>query len=149
MDRSNYAATNRAGRRQVLHIIDQVLEPILPSAATTSPVYNPDAFQLINQSESLDIGQHRLRTFRQKIAEHGKRDVFNSERRYTYFIPVDEGFQPPTRADLIDDKVIDGHVVPDKILFTGATHLDEQFETLAFEHNLKVSNNCLFLSFCF
>lgn len=40
---------------------------------------------------------------------------------------------------MIDDKVIDGHVIPDHVLFTAATHHDMPYETLAFSDNLKVT----------
>lgn len=47
-------------------------------------------------------------------------------------------FQPTTRSDLIDEKVIDGHVIPHHVLFTQATPDVKEFETLAFGDNVKV-----------
>lgn len=139
ISRSNYIATNQKGKKQVLHVIDEVLEPALPSPTSTTPIYGPNAYQLVNRSETIDLGQHRVRFFRQKINEHNKWEVFNEDSRNTFFVPVDEGFQPASRAEMIDDKIIDGHVVPGKVLFIGATHLDEQFETLAFGDMMKVT----------
>jgi hypothetical protein len=40
---------------------------------------------------------------------------------------------------MIDKKVIDGHIIPGKAIFTTAAPLEEPLETLAFEDNLKVT----------
>lgn len=47
--------------------------------------------------------------------------------------------QPPPRPDMIDKKVIDGHVIPNHVIFTAPAHLEQQYETAAFEDNLKVT----------
>jgi hypothetical protein len=47
--------------------------------------------------------------------------------------------QPPPRPELIDKKVIDGHVIPNHVIFTSSATLDHPFETEAFEDNLKVT----------
>lgn len=39
---------------------------------------------------------------------------------------------------MIDEKVIDGHVIPHHVLFTHATPDAKEFETLAFGDNVKV-----------
>lgn len=40
---------------------------------------------------------------------------------------------------MIDKKVIDGHIIPNRVMFTAPARLDEPFPTLAFEDNLKVT----------
>jgi fasciclin 1 len=40
---------------------------------------------------------------------------------------------------LIDRKVIDGHVIPHHVIFTAPAHLQHEYETIAFEDNLKVT----------
>lgn len=47
-------------------------------------------------------------------------------------------FQPPVRITSIDQKVIDGHVIPQKVLFTAAVKSGEEYATAAFTDNLKV-----------
>lgn len=131
--RSNQFFTNLHGRKQVLHIIEDVLEPL------RSPIPNPDAFQFLNQSELLDLDGHHVRSFRQRVQLMNKQDVFKAEGRYTFFIPVDEGFQPPPRPEKIDAKVIDGHIIPRVVLFTNPTPDDKEFETLAFTDMIKVT----------
>lgn len=131
--RSNQFFMNLHGRKQVLHIIDDVLEPL------RSPVPNPDAYQFLNQSELLDLDTNHVRSFRQRVMLMNKQDVFRAEGRYTFFIPVDEGFQPPPRPEKIDAKVIDGHIIPRVVLFTNPTPDDKEYETLAFTDMIKVS----------
>lgn len=40
---------------------------------------------------------------------------------------------------MIDKKVIDGHVIPNKVVFTSSAPIEQPFETLAFEDNMKVT----------
>ncbi|XP_043488179.1 fasciclin-1 isoform X2 [Polistes fuscatus] len=125
-------------KTQVLHVIDEVLEPVR-SMSSESPIYNPDAFQFLNQSENLNMGNHRVRTFRQRIVIEKKEGIFTADGRYTFFIPVDEGFKPEPRPQKIDHLVIDGHVIPNHILFTVPTPENIHYETLVFSDNLKVT----------
>lgn len=134
----SYQAQNRNGKKQVLHVIDQVLQPLQPHSSSSSPIYNPNAAQFLEHSDSFNIGQHRLRSFRQKVNQLHKKEDFNKAGRHTFFIPVDEGFKPTTRSDLIDAKVIDGHVIPDHVLFTQAVPDHQEFESMAFGDNIKV-----------
>lgn len=136
----SYQAYNENGKLQVLHVIDQVLQPLLPlgQSSVGSPVYNPNAYQFLEHSDLFNIGQHRLRSFRQKVNQLQKKEVFNADGRHTFFIPVDEGFKPTTRSDLIDAKVVDGHVIPHHVLFTQATSDTKQFNSMAFSDNVKV-----------
>ncbi|XP_023947729.2 fasciclin-1 isoform X2 [Bicyclus anynana] len=135
----SYQAT-RNGKLQVLHVIDQVLQPLLPLSQSSggSPIYNPNAYQFLEHSDEFNVGPHRLRSFRQKVNQLQKKEVFNADGRHTFFIPVDEGFKPTTRSDLIDAKVVDGHVIPQHVLFTQATPDNKEFKSLAFTDNVKV-----------
>lgn len=47
--------------------------------------------------------------------------------------------QPHPRPEMIDRKVIDGHVIPNKVIFTAAAPIEQPFNTLAFEDNVKVT----------
>lgn len=53
-------------------------------------------------------------------------------------IKFDISLQPTARSDFIDEKVIDGHVIPHHVLFTKATPESQEFESLAFSDNVKV-----------
>ncbi|KMQ94714.1 fasciclin-1 isoform x2, partial [Lasius niger] len=122
----------------VLHIINEVLEPVRSNSAE-SPIYNPNAFQFLNQSENLNLGDHRVRTFRQRIVIEKKEPIFKAEGRFTFFIPVDEGFKPEPRPQKIDKQVIDGHVLPNEVLFTSPTPDNLEYKTLVFSDNLRVT----------
>lgn len=136
--RSNFVHTSEK-KKQVLHILEGVLEPVRATSGSDGLVYNPNAYQFLNNSENFDLENHRVRSFRQRVNTNNKQDVFGVEGKYTFFIPVDEGFQPPPRPDKIDHKVIDGHIIPNKVLFTSATNDGQEFETLAFTDMLKVT----------
>lgn len=138
-DRSNYIQMNRERKLQVLHVIDQVLVPVRSAIKDTVQIYNPDAFQFLNQSENLDLEHHRVRSFRQRVSQNNKGNVFLADGKHTFFIPVDEGFKPTPRPEKIDQKVIDGHVIPNHALFTDATPRDREYETLAFSDNVRVT----------
>lgn len=140
-NRSNFVTQNARGRQQVLHVVDEVLAPV--TATTTAPSHlqlnNPDAFLFLNQSENIDIGKHRVRSFRQRVFINKKDGVFRTEGKFTFFVPVDEGFKPPTRTEKIDQKVIDGHIVPGHALFTRPTPAGQPYITLANSDMLRVN----------
>lgn len=78
------------------------------------------------------------RNFRQRVQQTRKQEIFKTEGGHTFFIPVDEGFQND-RAVLVDDKIIDGHVIPKQVLFTTPTKKDVPFQTLANgDNNIRV-----------
>ncbi|XP_018568338.1 fasciclin-1 isoform X2 [Anoplophora glabripennis] len=122
---------------QVLHKIDQVLIPTRSPRTASNAVYNPTAWEFLENYESLIQHPHRLRTFRQKVIEFSKKNIFQTEGGHTFFISVDEGFENE-RPNLIDDKIIDSHVIHGKVLFTSPTKKDVPFKTLAYSDNIKV-----------
>lgn len=137
--KSNLQANNDLGETQYLHVIDEVLQPLTKQPrATAENVNGFNAFQLMTHHESLELGGNTIRTFGDKVIDIKKEGVFKSNGFHTYFIPVDAGFKPPPRSDLFDARVIDAHVVPDRVIFTAAAPLNEPLETLTFEDNLKV-----------
>lgn len=44
-----------------MHVIDDVLIPLLVKPSSQVEIYNPDAWQFLTHSESLDIESHRVR----------------------------------------------------------------------------------------
>lgn len=40
---------------------------------------------------------------------------------------------------MIDKKVIDGHIISDRVVFTASAPTEDPFETLAFDDNIKVT----------
>uniref|UniRef100_A0A8D8RD41 Fasciclin-1 n=1 Tax=Cacopsylla melanoneura TaxID=428564 RepID=A0A8D8RD41_9HEMI len=137
LSKSNFQYTNPNKRKQVLHIIEDVLEPL---RSVTGDHYNPDAYELLSNSNSYELQPHSLQKFRKCVEDYNKGSAFKSDSRYTFFIPVDAGFEDPTnRAGAIDEKIIDGHIIPHHVLFTTPTPFDVQYETLAFGDMVKVT----------
>lgn len=61
---------------------------------------------------------------------------------YSEIILTDWSFyliQVSTRSNLVDGKVIDGHVIPNTVVFTAASQKDEPRTSAAFEDLLKVT----------
>ncbi|XP_033213263.1 fasciclin-1 isoform X3 [Belonocnema kinseyi] len=142
MDQSNIELaikTNDGEKKQILHKIDEVLEPVVSIHSAEPPVVNPNALQFLNYTDQLNLGQRRTRIFRQRVFNERKEDNFRGGEQYTFFIPDDEGFKPSPRPEKIDGKVIDGHVIPNHVLFTRPTPNDTPYETLASSDNMKVT----------
>ncbi|XP_050311264.1 fasciclin-1 isoform X2 [Anthonomus grandis grandis] len=119
---------------QILHKIDGVLIPTRPSSAS-SLTFNPNAWDfLANYDESFVMGNHRLRIFTEKIKQYRKEDIFRTDGGHTFFIPVDDGFMHNNKA-LLDDYIIDAHVIPREVLFTTPAKKDFPFQTLANRDN--------------
>ncbi|XP_037942590.1 fasciclin-1 isoform X3 [Teleopsis dalmanni] len=131
--------SNAAGKRQVMHVIDEVLVPLTTLSTTKTDIINPDAFQFLQQADLLNIGENRLRTYRSQVTVMRKESLYQSPGYHTFLIPVDEGFKQTTRSSLVDNKVIDGHVILNNVIFTSAAQMETPQTTAAFEDNLKVT----------
>ncbi|XP_072396208.1 fasciclin-1 isoform X1 [Diabrotica undecimpunctata] len=118
---------------QVLHKIDEVLIPTISPSAVSNRVYNPSAWEFLDNYDSLISNSQspfRVRNFHQRVQQKGKQDIYKVEGGHTFFIPIDEGFGND-RAASIDEKIIDGHVIPQQVLFTTPTRKDVPYQTLA------------------
>ncbi|XP_017874303.1 PREDICTED: fasciclin-1 isoform X3 [Drosophila arizonae] len=131
--------TNREGKRQVMHIIDEVLEPLTALPTAKTEINNLDALQFIQKADQLSVGDNKLRTYRSQLALMKKESLYNAPGAHTFLLPVDEGFKITTRSSLVDGKVIDGHVIPNTVIFTAASQHDEPKTSAAFEDQLKVT----------
>ncbi|CAG9823260.1 unnamed protein product [Phaedon cochleariae] len=121
---------------QVLHKIDDVLVPTRSPVSASNRIYNPTAWEFLENYENLMPSKNpfRVRNFRQKVQQNNKEDIYKVEGGHTFFIPIDEGFGNE-RAALIDEKIIDGHVIPKQVLFTTPTKKDVGYQTLANSDN--------------
>ncbi|KAI8122940.1 Fasciclin-1 [Lucilia cuprina] len=131
--------TNNDGKRQVMHIIDEVLVPLTSLPTSKTEITNPDAFQFLQQADLLNIGENRLRSYRSQVTVMRKENLYQSPGGHTFLIPVDEGFKQTTRSSLVDNKVIDGHVILNNVIFTSAAQIEVPQTTAAFEDNIKVT----------
>ncbi|XP_032595689.1 fasciclin-1 isoform X9 [Drosophila grimshawi] len=131
--------TNREGKRQVMHIIDEVLEPLTALPSAKAEINNLDALQFIQKADQLNLGDNKLRTYRSQMTLMKKETLYQAPGAHTFLLPVDEGFKLSTRSSLVDGKVIDGHVIPNTVIFTAASQHDEPKTSAAFEDQLKVT----------
>ncbi|XP_023035373.1 fasciclin-1 isoform X1 [Drosophila willistoni] len=131
--------TNREGKRQVMHIIDEVLDPLTTLSTAQVQITNPDALEFMQKADLLNIGESRLRTYRNQVLMAKKESLFQAAGAHTFLIPIDDGFKVATRSSLVDAKVIDGHVIPNTVIFTAASRHDDPKTSAAFEDLLKVT----------
>ncbi|KAK1134517.1 hypothetical protein K0M31_007298 [Melipona bicolor] len=110
------------------------------------PIYSPNAFEFLNQSENLDLGVHRVRGRLHRPCELKLARIPAGETPPETKPTWDKGrngfsmkVQPSPRPEKVDRVVIDGHVIPNHVLFTTPTPHNVPYETLAFTDNVKVT----------
>lgn len=123
LSRSDYHANNRQdnlGKPQVLHIIDEVLDPIATN------LENPQsAYDFLRKSK--DYG---VKKFVRKIEEYKLEDLFNEDGGNTYFIPADEAMDE-YKSKMTDSYIIKAHIIPKRVLFTRPVPKNSIYDTLA------------------
>lgn len=134
--RSDLQTSSQDGQDQVMHIIDEVLEPTIPSVAGESMHFNPSALKLLANSKKYDLADASIEKFYQTIQSAEKLDLFSSGQFHTFFIPIDKYYDAV--RDQVTAQVVDGHVIPNKVLFT-RTMGDKSYRTEAFDEMLKVT----------
>ncbi|XP_055908399.1 fasciclin-1 isoform X2 [Eupeodes corollae] len=130
---------NSLGKKQVMHVIDDVLTPLSVLPTSKSEIINPDALQFLQQADSMSIGDYRLRSYRAQVTLMKKESLYQAAGGHTFLIPIDEGFKQTTRSSLVDKKVIDGHVIPHNVIFTAAAPIEMPQTTASFEDNIRVT----------
>lgn len=134
---SDYLSENNnvPSKPQVLHVIDEVLNPVVRRVALG--VENPTAFELLSRTKLWDLGHYKLDIFYRKLVGHRQENLLKGCDGCTFFIPVDEGFTD-YRQQLFDANVLSGHIIPKRVLFTRPSPKDLPFETLADGDDLYV-----------
>ncbi|KQS38911.1 fasciclin-1 isoform X9 [Drosophila erecta] len=131
--------TNSDGKRQIMHIIDEVLEPLTVKAGHSDTPNNPNALKFLKNAEEFNVDNIGVRTYRSQVTMAKKESVYDAAGQHTFLVPVDEGFKLSARSSLVDAKVIDGHVIPNTVIFTAAAQHDDPKTSAAFEDLLKVT----------
>lgn len=78
---------------QILHVIDDILVPLSTDDRSSNEIYNPDALSFLTNANLFDIGNHRVRSFFQRVVINKKESLFSAAGYHTFFIPVEEGFK--------------------------------------------------------
>ncbi|XP_016977798.1 fasciclin-1 isoform X2 [Drosophila rhopaloa] len=130
---------NSNGKRQIMHIIDEVLEPLTVKAGHSDTPKNPSAYNFLKNAEEFNVDNIGVRTYRNQVSLEKKESMFEAAGQHTFLVPVDEGFKLSARSSLVDAKVIDGHVIPNTVIFTAAAQHDDPKTSAAYEDLLKVT----------
>lgn len=118
---SNYRAHNRLdpyGKEQALHIIDEVLDPIKNAT---------NAYKLMEDWKLWHL-PYSVEKYRRKVVQNAMHTNFIKEGSHTFFIPIDN---EDDNMNLIDSYVIQGHIIPDVVLFTRPAFKHFPYETMA------------------
>ena len=86
-------ARSSRGDEQVLHVIDSVLEPLIPISLRKSEFFvNLDAGKLLSKSTLYDLDGHQTRVFHGATELNQRTQMFNVKGSHTFFLPVDTAF---------------------------------------------------------
>lgn len=137
MERSDFMGISPKGKTQVLHVIEEVLQPLTKKNNGSNG--NPTAYQFLEQHQDYNIGPYSVGNFWNLVKKADKQSLYGSDGRFTFFVPVDSMYQvADTKNNKIDGKVIDGHIVQGSVLFTNPTPENNMYKTLAFTDLIKV-----------
>jgi len=115
----NIQLQSDSGEQQKMFIIDSVLEPLLPiSFKNASFTQDVTAGKLLKRSTLYNLGQDGMARIFYQLAKLNKRDrMFEVQGKHTFFFPVDSAFEVIDKG-FVDAKVIEAHIVPQKLLLT-------------------------------
>merc|ERR1711936_282629 len=135
----NLLAQSKTGRKQRLHIIDNVLVPLTPKQNDNSQLYiDLTAGKFLRESESYRIPQYSVRNFSSQVRSMNQFNLFDQPGRHTFFIPIDSAFEDLEKK-LVDKDIIAGHIVPNKLLFTDPIINQPQRTSTYDGKNIKVT----------
>ncbi|KAJ8980372.1 hypothetical protein NQ317_009366 [Molorchus minor] len=128
-DKSDYIAVRRSNdleKTQVLHMIDEVLDPVIPS-----PKFAPSAYDFLSAADKWQLGPTAtVASFFHKVQEYNLAGAYKQKGGHTFFIPLDSGIDPHN-FKMISAHTIRGHIVPDLVLFTRPTEKNSAYDTRA------------------
>lgn len=149
-------ARSSRGDQQMLHVINSVLEPLVPiSLREAQFLVQLDAKKLLSKSSLYDLSGYRLRTFESQAEKNERKHMFGVPGQHTFFLPIDGSFDisvqltgydyernthrerpsgPKINKDLVDASVIESHIVPHRLMFTSHAPTDE-FQSVAWLPN--------------
>ncbi|XP_074030128.1 fasciclin-1 isoform X1 [Leptinotarsa decemlineata] len=129
LENSNYIARSRdgnMGKQQVLHMIDEMLNPMI-----SSPRFTPNAYDFLSSPSNWNMGASKtVSNFFTKVQETKLQQVFKQNAGYTYFVPLDTGIDAH-KFNIMNKHTILGHVIPFYVLFTRPTPKNFAYESLA------------------
>lgn len=143
---ADISARSSKGDQQTLHVIDSMLEPLVPISVRESQyLVQLDAKKLLTKSTLYELSGYRLRVFNGQAELNQKMHMFGIPGQHTFFLPVDAAFDvsvqltgydyernrnpqpsgPRIRKELVDASVLESHIVPHRLLFTSHSPTEE------------------------
>ncbi|XP_050099671.1 fasciclin-1 [Anopheles aquasalis] len=145
---ANRSYRSEMNKRQALYIIDDVLVSV-PSfgesdklgPATGDGVVTPrvSAWDLLVHSESSFFGTFRLGPLRKQVMQQQQEHLYRGQGDHTFFLPVEQSYKPRSSLTRLDRVALEGHIIPNRVLFTACAPYNEPLRTLAFGENVKVT----------
>ena len=93
-----------------------------------TPFANPSALDFLQNYQHWRLRGRKVSHFFEKVLLHQKEDLFRKTGGHTFFIPVDYE-EYDRRLEDVDGYRIDGHVVPNLVLFTRPSRKNFVYQT--------------------
>ena len=128
-------------KKQRLHIVDRVLEPVQDKDAGTdqeggdSGIYvGLTAGKLLRKHREFSLGRgNEVGRFAGQVRAMGMTNVFDRPGQNTFFIPVDSAFDALSPR-MVDKEVIPAHVVPNRLMLSRPIVLDVEQHTATYDN---------------
>lgn len=117
--------------KQLLYVIDDVLEPYIPSGLTLPPL----AMELVRNPSIYQIDE-ALGAFANRVSQENQNALFERAGNHTFFVPIGIG-DNLNRLRAVDAAVIRGHVIPNHVLFVRAMG-GQPYQSAAFDGAVNV-----------
>ena len=82
-------ARSSRGDQQIMHVINSVLEPLVPVSMRESQyMVNLDAKKLLSKASLYDLSGYRLRIFKDQAEVNQRTYMFGVPGQHTFFLPI-------------------------------------------------------------
>lgn len=119
---------------QVLFVIDEVLEPYIPSSGGQAPTANEFIQKQTRYDTSVD---DHYDIFAQAIRNHRLDDLFSRPGNHTFFVPLIKSTDK-SRLKNLDEIIVRAHVIPNRALYFRTLDSSTEYRTAAWDENSQV-----------
>ncbi|KAG8198284.1 hypothetical protein JTE90_021538 [Oedothorax gibbosus] len=120
------------GKKQLLYVIDECLEPYKPISAQP-----PTSLELLKQPMIYGLKEN-IDAFASRVASEREKEVFNHIGKHTFFLPIGSADgMSSNKLQEIDTWVVRGHVISNHVLFL-RTMDKKSYQSETWGDNLKV-----------
>ncbi|ETN65260.1 Fasciclin-1 precursor [Anopheles darlingi] len=145
---ANHSYRSETNKQQALYIIGDVLlsvptfgetERLGGSSGDGVVAHRISTWDLLVHSESSFFGTFRLGPLRKQVTQQQQEHLYRGQGFHTFFLPVEQSYKPRSSLTRLDRVGLEGHVIPDRVLFTACAPYNEPLQTLAFGENVKIT----------